>query len=396
MKIVFLFERKIIPEEGGVERVTLLLSRELQRRGHQVRFLSVGPRAWNTKESNCEFLQDYIPGESEDKLQKVSNYFNEVKPEVIIIQGCEKHVTSIFEAIPAGIKKMMVYHNQPYPFLGQERFVKSLTPWNSLDFKGRLMKGLAMTFPHLFRVLDMKRKRNYFKKIISGVDRFVLLSERFKSRLMNNTPGLDNEKIIAINNPNTFEITDEDFSSRKEKMVLFVGRLSNTQKNVTGFLKVWKMFHDRFPDWNAVILGDGEDREYIKAYAKRLGVKNLVFAGVRKDVGEFYARSRILCMTSSYEGWGMVLGEALSYGTVPVLYNSYEATADLIDSGVNGFLIPPYDKKKMVERMCELAASPDLCRKMTVAGKYKIQDFSVENIVDQWEKTLRLEGKNAQ
>lgn len=388
MVILFLYERQMIPKQGGVERVSMLLAREFVRRGYTIRFLSVGPKSWNSEEYSFEIPQDHIFSDLPDQEERLKNYYEILKPDVVIIQSYNPCVVSTIPFIPEETRRMMVYHNRPYAILGQEKFVKSNTPWKSLRLKGKLLKMLALVSPSIFQKMDMRIKRRSLSALVNVVDDFILLSNRFVGRVVENTPGIDRRKIIAINNPNTFEITSEDFSSQKEKLVLFVGRLSNPQKNVTGFLKVWKMFNDRFPDWQAIILGDGEDREYIKGYAIRIGVKNLIFAGAVTDVAPYYSKASVLCLTSAYEGWGMVLTEAMSYGCVPVLYNSYESAEDIVESGKNGYLIPPYNEEEMVERISELASSPDMCLQMAQAGKEKIGFFSVKNIVDQWEKTI--------
>lgn len=386
MVIVFLYERKIIPEDGGVERVTVLLSREFERRGHKVRFLSLGPREMNAKEADAGFPQDYIPLDTEGRLERIREYMEEFKPDLVIIQSYHKYVTSVIPAIPAGIKKLLVYHNQPYSILGQERFVKRLTPWKSLSMRGKVLRALATLSPRLFRMLDMRHKSAYIRTLVGSVDKFVLLSEKFRPRLIENTPGINAENVVAINNPNTFDSPDVVESTNKENLVVFVGRLNNQQKNVTGFIKVWKKFSSLFPEWKAVIVGDGEDRDYVKKYAARLGVRNLEFTGVRKDVEEFYKRGKILCLTSAYEGWGMVLVEAMAYGCVPVIYNSYEAAGDIIESGANGYLIPPYNSEDMAKRMSELASNENLRMRLAENGRRKIENFTVPNIADKWEE----------
>lgn len=77
-------------------------------------------------------------------------------------------------------------------------------------------------------------------------------------------------------------------------------------------------------------------------------LKRITFYGFQNP-DEFYKKSLVSCMTSNFEGFGMVLVEAMQYGCVPFAFDTFTALHDIIDDGVNGFIIPPFDEDKYAE-----------------------------------------------
>lgn len=388
MKILFIAERKIIPNAGGVERVTSLLAEEMNKRGHEIFYLSVGPEEWNKEEVEPAFPQYFIPTSAEEFSDELRSLIRRLSPDVAIIQSFNPLVLPAVKQLPAEIKKYLVYHNQPFALLGKERYVKRNTPWRDLKLKGKILKSVAIIYPSLFRRLNNRQGSQRLKHLMDHVDKLVLLSDRFVDRILSVMPDVDESKLLAVNNPNTFKVSTESLAGEKENIVLMVSRLTNPQKNLTGFIDVWQEFSKHHPDWKALILGDGEHRDIIERYAEKKGVANLSFEGNRKNVADYYRKAKLLCMTSAYEGWGMVLTEAMAYGCVPVVYDTFEALHDIVDNNLNGIVVPPFNTKVMAASLDKLASDEVLRQKMADAARNKIQNFNVENIVDRWEALL--------
>lgn len=390
MNILFVYERKIIPRNGGVERVTSLLGEEMSRRGHNVHYLSLGLPEWNPDEEQPGSVpQHFISSSEPDFAERAASLLKKIQPDAVIFQGYHATVWPLLPLLTPDVKKLLVFHNQPFALLGKERYIKQATPWNSLRPKGKFFKALALTSPEIFRFLHTPKVAKRYRGLIDSVDGFVLLSERFRNRVVDNIPGVDQAKILAVNNPNTFEIPENYEEDGKENIVLFVGRLSNPQKNVTGFIDVWEKFSDSHPSWKALVVGDGEDRKFIDRYAQKKGINNLTFEGSRSNMEDYYRRSKILCMTSAYEGWPMVLAEAMAYGCVPVVFESFEAVRDIIPrSGRGGILVKPFDARAMAFEMNRLANNEPLRREIAKEGRELISKFTTSNIVSRWEQII--------
>lgn len=392
MNILFVYERMIIPTFGGLERVTHILAKEFSKRNHNIYYLSVGSLNINSEQIESDFPQFYLPISDIDFETFRSQYtklLHEKSIDVIIFQGQQEEVLKTMGIQDINVKKISVLHFQPFGILHKERKVKSLTPWKNLTPKGKMLKLLALTAPKIFRNLYINKVSRNYEFINKNADYFVLLSEKFIPDLINNYKSFEKEKIKTINNPLTFIPPTFINHEKKENLIVFVSRLTNPQKNVTGFIDVWNIFSKTHPDWKAKIIGDGEDRKYLEEYANKTRSKNLTFEGNQKNVENYYIKAKIYCMTSTYEGWGMVLTEAMAYGCVPVAFSSYGSIKDIISDFKTGILIEPFDTKKMASSLTLLADNDEMRVKMASAGFEKLENFKVEKIADQWEKIIR-------
>jgi glycosyltransferase involved in cell wall biosynthesis len=99
---------------------------------------------------------------------------------------------------------------------------------------------------------------------------------------------------------------------------------------------------------------------------------------------KYYQRASILLLTSEYEGFGLVVAEAMSYGVVPVVYHSFESAKKMITDGYNGALIEkPFSVShftKVVQELMENAEWHVLSQNSKIASKR----FSVNTIVKDW------------
>ena len=190
------------------------------------------------------------------------------------------------------------------------------------------------------------------------------------------------DKIEVINNPAILQIPV--LPSDKENVVVFVGRLE-PQKSVDKLLDIWYIIESKYKDlgWKLYILGDGSCRRYLENLSKNMRLRNVRFVGM-VDPNEYYKRAKIFCMTSIYEGFPMTLLECQSFGVVPLLYNSFSAAVDIIDDGINGYLISPYKKKEYAKKLHQLMNDPVQLQQMKNRCMEKIHSFDPEYIGGKW------------
>lgn len=397
MNILFLFQYVINPSRGGVERVTSLLGRELNKRGHRIYYLSLRtpPSEINQEEfNNPQFGISNFNGNSELYLNQYLNIIRGFNITVVISQQPTPEALFLLDRTPPNVYKISCCHMQPFPYIGRERIVKKLTYPTS--FKGKLSKLITTIWPYPFHLHSLMNERNELNAMAQVSDRIVLLSDKFKSRISTYFPDFPLEKLTAINNPNTFDNIDDIYENRKEKLIIFVGRLADPQKNVIGFIDMWKIFSKKNTEWKAAIIGHGEKREMYEDYAKKIGVKGLAFEGQCSDVSEFFKKADFVCLTSLYEGWGMVLTEGMAHGCIPVCFNTYESAEDIIDDRVSGIIAKSLDVRDMAERITEIVVNPTIKQSMAKAAKLKVQQFNLSKTVDRWEKLLQDIHKSRQ
>ena len=176
---------------------------------------------------------------------------------------------------------------------------------------------------------------------------------------------------------------------KKQKEILFVGRLDFCQKRVNRVIGTWAQLENSFPDWHMTIVGDGLERENVEEQAKKISLQRISFEGFQSPL-EYYKRASILILTSEYEGFPLVLAEAMSFGVIPVVYGSYSAVYDIISDGVDGVILPynkkGYDTEFAAEKMKELMLDADKRNNLAQAAIITSKRYSVESIVDSWNK----------
>lgn len=381
MNILFLTSLPLNPFGGGIERVTHLLATQFAAEGHSVAVIS-------SAQSGTQIISDSYP------LYQLSDPFayddllgiiKREATEVIITQNISPQTLKLLAKVGPEVKKTCVYHNRPFAFCGFERKIKSITPVKGLQ--AHFMKALGIIFPTVYGKGRNKYLERLFISATDVCDRLFLLSDRFIPRFFQYAPTISRQKVDAINNPNTFSVPDH-IPTDKENLFLYVGRLEDPQKNVWDFIKVWQMFSASHPDWKAEIVGDGPQRKAYERFAKKKGVKNLTFVGARKDTDRFYSRAKILCLTSLYEGWPMVLAEAMAYGCVPAVYDTFEASREIISDGISGIVSTPLKPQELASRISEIADNKGKLSSMAVAANLSVRNYTAANISKIWLQKL--------
>lgn len=228
-----------------------------------------------------------------------------------------------------------------------------------------------------------------FKGSIRRIDhnnmKFVLLSNRFRDDFKSFCDVSD-ENVISMPNP---VVLDKEYKfdiNSKNKTVLYVGRVNSGQKRFHSVLNIWKSIQDKLPDYSLDVVGDGPDRAYFEKKAVEMGLQRITFHGFQNPT-EYYKNSQASLMTSNFEGFPMVLVEAMQYGCVPFAFDSFAALHDIIDDGKNGFIIPAFNEEEYADRLIsflgESEEQQDSIRKNCIA---KAKIFSVDSVAATWQK----------
>lgn len=388
MNIMFMFELPIIAHNGGVQRVTDVLAKEFVRRGHKVSFLCIS----NAEQQDTGVKDDvscvqYYLSDKLDVMCQVKELAKKLSIDIVINQSFSNEAVSILKALPQGVFKIQAFHSQPFATYKKERFIlQGLTKTNSLV--GKLFKHIGIVAPIIVRNYYIEGARRIFRQLLDSTDKLCLLSETYVERFKRFLPDVPMSKLSAINNPNTFPDANKTNDGKRENVVLFVGRIENSSKNVYDFVRVCRILMKRNPDWRAVVVGDGSDLQRMKVFAQKLAVNRISFEGNQTNVKEYYAKAKFLCCTSNYEGWPMVLVEAMQFGCVPVSYDTFEAVYDMIDDGKNGFIVTK-SPTAMAQRIQQCIDGKFNFFSLSQQAQRKVRKFSVANIVDQWENLIR-------
>ena len=115
------------------------------------------------------------------------------------------------------------------------------------------------------------------------------------------------------------------------------------------------------------------------------GLKNICLAGAQDDTTAYFERASVLLMTSVFEGFGLVLTEAMSRGCIPIAFDCYASLRDIITPDSDGFIVQPFNIDEYVDTLSKIVAMSDTeLHALRRAALEKAEKFRVENITRQW------------
>ena len=207
-------------------------------------------------------------------------------------------------------------------------------------------------------------------------DRFVVLTNE-DAGLWGEIPG-----IRVIQNAANF-IADK-YSDCSAKRVIAVGRL-DYQKSFDRLILVWDKVHQQMPDWRIDIFGQGEWKDMLQQMIDERGLGECVKLNApTKEIGDEYVKSSIIVMTSHYEGFGMVLVEALSCGVPAVSFDCKCGPSDIVQNGESGFIVSDGDINGLAAALIKLMKDDELRKRMGENAKKVVERYSEEKVMNKW------------
>lgn len=350
-RIMFVLTPAFDRNSGGVQMTTYKLSKWLKEAGHVVGVFSFAANGHVDAEIVEFFSTDVGGGSTNDvNLDMLSGALHQFQPDIVINQMPYEH------KIGHTLRK----YNPPL-LLGCLRNTLFSVKSN-LDRYGSqvLPKSVARVFRNPVGrawLLGNHRRRHKrdLEKILSTYDYFVMFAPQNLDELEFFVPGFNRSKIKLVPNSIPFVL---DRVPKKDKRLLWLGRVSYHQKRADLILPLWEKVQARLPDWVLDVVGAGPALDDLKLEIAEKSIKGVTLYG-RQKPNEFFRRSAIYVMTSAFEGFPNTLVEAQSFGAIPVLFNSFPVVEHIVTNGSDGILIEPYDLEAMVSRIVEVAQSAE-------------------------------------
>jgi len=221
----------------------------------------------------------------------------------------------------------------------------------------------------IFKILDNFTYSRYSKIIcVSKQVEFALIS------WMPSVKGKTNVLPNAIPIPKFLNLC-----SVKTYDILFVGRLIHA-KGVEILLEAIKILKNKYSrNLKIAIVGEGSLKENLNNLAVELGVNGEVeFLGIRKDIEDIMVSSKIFVLPSRWEGFGIVIIEAMS-NMLPVIAANVGGIPELIENGKEGILVPPENPKALARVIDSLLEDDELRKKLSQAAYKKVKEkFSIK------------------
>ena len=220
----------------------------------------------------------------------------------------------------------------------------------------------------------------------------VCVSEYIEKEILNKN-GIENTRTIH----NAYNMAYEKLVKENDKpelpnkpYFLFYGRLQNAVKNLTFLLDAFEYSNVWKNGVELLILGNGKDKELLLQKTRGLDCHEFVsFLPYTKNPYPYIANARSVVLTSNYEGFPMVLIEALSLGTPVISLDIISGPSEIIQDTKNGILVPANGKvetfSESMKTMVYDQVFYDSCKQNAATS---VERFSMENISRQWRKLL--------
>ena len=214
------------------------------------------------------------------------------------------------------------------------------------------------------------------ERLVRKFDRFVVLTQE-DMQMWGEMPGI---RVI----PNAANFIAEKYSDCSAKRVIAVGRL-DYQKSFDRLIQVWEKVHQQMPDWRLDIFGQGEWQEMLQGMIDERRLQETVkLNGPTKNIGQEYSESSMIVMSSHYEGFPMVMIEAMACGLPAVSFDFKCGPRDIIKEGENGLVVKDGDIDGLAKTMMTLMRDDELRRKMGENAKRVVETFSEAKVMDKW------------
>ncbi|WP_343517614.1 glycosyltransferase family 4 protein [Sphingomonas sp.] len=206
----------------------------------------------------------------------------------------------------------------------------------------------------------------------------VMLTEQGKARL----PIADKSRAVVIPNP----IPSLPFQSRREgaPQLVAVGRLTE-QKGFDLLIAAFAGIAGRFPDWTLLIFGEGPERASLEALVRKHGLQDRVrLPGSTARHGEWISAASMFVLSSRYEGFANVVGEAMQAGLAVVAADCDFGPSAMIEQGVSGILVPPEDTAQLAAALGGIMSSETRRRQLGARAVERARQFDERIILDSW------------
>ena len=368
---------------GGGERVTLNLAPYFAAQGYGIYIfaLRLHPELWPA--GTEKILQAYALPDT--------RRINSRQNAVYLAQALKESGIGIFVSISSGFRSfdilrkaspgcrfIFALHFQPFCEIQfkEERLLRNrkkasgLAKWILIDFlKYRILRR------------HHTRWHKIYRQLYRQTDAYVVLCKGYKEEIIRTLHLKSPTRLYAIGN--STELPPQP-NLKKEKQVLFAGRMSHADKRIDRLIRIWAKTEKAVPDWRLILAGDGPERARLEQQARGLGLKRASFAGYQQDLAPLYEQSAVVCLTSSFEGWPLCLTEGQAHGVIPMAFDCSEGIKAICGGGGCGLLVEPFDEDAYAEALIALLRDAPRRKALQLKALQKAQDYSIERIGAQW------------
>lgn len=362
---------------GGVQRVVIELANSMQERDHNISLISfsgdsefyyhVNPKVKKTKAIKPRTIRRKIIG----RLVRLNRMISQKDMNVFILY--KEQIRDLISYLRLQDFDVLIMN---------EGVLTAIIPF----IKKELPKLKIVGWQHNEYEVYVK---NYNKKIINdyllGVeqaDLIVCLTKTDQKKFCKLNPNS-----TFIYNPLTITNNNNMISDLTNKQVIFVGRLVLEQKGLDYLIELAKNLKD---DWKISVAGDGVDKDVFIQLINQHNLEDkfkLKGSLNNKELINLYLSGSIFVSTSRWEGFGLVITEAMSFG-LPIISFNNSGPKEILKNGEYGVLIERNNIKHFSDELNELIENPTKRKYFQDKSIERIKDFKKDVIIKEWESKL--------
>lgn len=335
---------------GGTERVTSVIASNLKKAGYDISVISCqkGEISRFFLESGVKLISLHGEKENNKVLRKIKTYkllkkkIVQEKIDIVVAVDVALYLY-LFPLQRQHLCKCIAWEHFHY-YIARNRII-------------RFARMLAAKYANCVVVLgkhDLNNYKEHFDRI---------------------------RKIIYIYNPITLNI--DPSANIENKNIIAMGRLER-EKGFDLLIDSWSKLEKNFPNWTLNIFGEGSLKRELKKQIKSYNLKNIHLKGYVEDVDIEFLNSSIFALSSRFEGFGLVLTEAQAKGLPCVAFNCKEGPAEIIDDGVNGFLVEPLNTEMFAQKLRILMENKTLREQFSKKSTKDLARFDTNKIINEW------------
>ena len=239
----------------------------------------------------------------------------------------------------------------------------------------------------------------YFRSIERRADVVVTLTngdaqQWSRARRVVVIPNFSSLKVhITASNSPSHPITSSGSPSLPIKRVIAVGRLE-WQKGFDRLIDAWSIIAPKHPQWHLDIFGSGTLEDDLKTQISNLTFHlspltphpSISLHPFTADIMSEYARSSIFALSSRFEGFGLVLLEAMQCGVPCVVFDCPYGPSDVVVDGECGFVVPDGNIDLFAQRLAQLMDDEQLRSRFSAAALRRAEVFSIDEVMKQWQQ----------
>jgi len=237
-------------------------------------------------------------------------------------------------------------------------------------------------------------KRRMIRWLYPSADLVIAVSQGVRNDLVTNF-GLPRNRVRVIPNPLNLDRiralgahpVEHSWFGSAQPVVLSAGRMTS-QKDFPTLIRAFAVLRRR-QSARLILLGDGPERDRLESLARDLGIADdTAFLGYQPNPYKYMAKSTIFVLPSRFEGFGLVLAEAMALGVPVISTRCPSGPEEILEDGTSGLLVPVGDPDALASAMTNLITGPGLRARFAARGLRRAEDFSAERIAGQYARCI--------